>query len=100
MFVYRHTENPYSSCILSFFSDAYSLVCYSVTENGFAAKSDALLSLPEVVHDADRVEYFRGYSNALLEAVMLDGVPVKSYFAWSEFRSRTAELSDICELIS
>ncbi|KJA16644.1 glycoside hydrolase family 1 protein [Hypholoma sublateritium FD-334 SS-4] len=54
-----------------------------VTENGFAAKSDALLSLPEVVHDADRVEYFRGYSNALLEAVVLDGVPVKSYFAWS-----------------
>ena len=72
-------------CLFS--SDAYSLVCYSVTENGFAAKSDALLSLPEVVHDADRVEYFRGYSNALLEAVVLDGVPVKSYFAWSEFRS-------------
>lgn len=78
-------------CLL-FSADAHFPVCGSVTENGFSAKSDALLSLPEVVHDADRVEYFRGYSNALLEAVALDGVPVKSYFAWSKFRFRAAEL--------
>ncbi|KAF9482714.1 glycoside hydrolase family 1 protein [Pholiota conissans] len=54
-----------------------------VTENGFAAKSDAILSLPDVVHDADRVEYFQGYTNALLNAVTQDNVLVKSYFAWS-----------------
>ncbi|KAF8180352.1 beta-glucosidase 1A [Pholiota molesta] len=54
-----------------------------VTENGFAAKSDAVLPLPDVVHDADRVEYFGGYANALLEAVTLDDVSVQSYFAWS-----------------
>jgi beta-glucosidase len=55
----------------------------SVTENGFAAKSDAVLPLPDVVHDVDRVEYFGGYANALLEAVTLDDVSVQSYFAWS-----------------
>ncbi|PPQ87691.1 hypothetical protein CVT25_011458 [Psilocybe cyanescens] len=55
----------------------------SVTENGFSAKSDVELSLPEVLHDTDRVEYFRGYTNALLEAVVEDGVLVKGYLAWS-----------------
>lgn len=57
---------------------------YSVTENGFAAKSDVILSVPEVIHDVDRVEYYRGYTEALLQAIHTDGVPIKSYFAWSE----------------
>ncbi|KAF8799731.1 beta-glucosidase [Phlegmacium glaucopus] len=56
--------------------------CY-VTENGFAAKSDMILPQPEAIHDEDRVEYFRGYTQSLIEAVNSDGVPVKSYFAWS-----------------
>ena len=54
----------------------------SVTENGFAAKSD-MLPIAEAVHDNDRVEYFQGYTDALMKAVNEDGVPVKSYFAWS-----------------
>lgn len=57
----------------------------SVTENGFAAKSDTL-PIVEAVHDKDRVEYFEGYTDALLKAVNEDGVPVKSYFAWSKHR--------------
>jgi beta-glucosidase/6-phospho-beta-glucosidase/beta-galactosidase len=58
------------------------MVFCSVTENGFAAKSDTL-PIGEAVHDKDRVEYFQGYTDALMKAVNEDGVPVKSYFAWS-----------------
>ena len=66
-----------------------------MTENGFAASSDSLLPREEAVHDKDRVEYFRGYTKSLLDAVLIDGVPVKSYFAWSELRflPALAELS-------
>ncbi|KAF8970234.1 glycoside hydrolase family 1 protein [Flammula alnicola] len=68
--------------LLNYLWKNYSKPIY-VTENGFAAKSDIILSLPEVIHDVDRVEYFRGYTEALSQAVNHDGVPVKSYFAWS-----------------
>ncbi|KAH9477766.1 Beta-glucosidase 1B [Psilocybe cubensis] len=68
--------------LLNYIWKTYKTPIY-VTENGFSAKSDVELSLPEVLHDTDRVEYFRGYTNALLAAVVEDGVPVKGYFAWS-----------------
>lgn len=61
------------------------MVVYSVTENGFAAKSDMILAVPEVLHDTDRVEYFKGYTEALLQAINTDKVPIKSYFAWSAY---------------
>lgn len=41
--------------------------------------------MEEAVHDKDRVEYFKGYTQALLEAINVDGVNVKGYFAWSKF---------------
>ncbi|PFH46549.1 glycoside hydrolase family 1 protein [Amanita thiersii Skay4041] len=43
----------------------------------------SLLPLDSAIHDTDRIAYFRGYTHALLEAVSLDGVDVRSYFAWS-----------------
>ena len=54
-----------------------------VTENGFAVKDENKLSPADAVNDKDRVEYYRGYTRALLEAINLDGVDVRSYFAWS-----------------
>jgi beta-glucosidase len=54
-----------------------------VTENGFSVKDEGLKPLPEVLEDVDRVEYFNGNLNAMLEAINTDGVPIKSYFAWS-----------------
>ncbi|PPQ75617.1 hypothetical protein CVT24_010985 [Panaeolus cyanescens] len=53
-----------------------------VTENGFAAKSDSG-TVEEALKDTDRVNYYRGYTRALVDAVKEDGVLVKSYFAWS-----------------
>ncbi|KAF4563760.1 Beta-glucosidase 1B [Pleurotus pulmonarius] len=54
-----------------------------VTENGFAVKNESSLSVAEAIHDSDRVEYYRAYSQALLDAVCSDGVDVKGYFGWS-----------------
>ncbi|KAG6885723.1 Beta-glucosidase 1B [Termitomyces sp. T32_za158] len=56
---------------------------FSVTENGFACKDESSLTVAEAIHDNDRVEYYRGYTQALLEAINLDGVDIRSYFAWS-----------------
>ena len=41
------------------------------------------LTPSEALHDASRVAYFQGQLAALRDAIVLDGVPVKSYFAWS-----------------
>ncbi|KAF4616421.1 hypothetical protein D9613_008476 [Agrocybe pediades] len=76
------TYAPGFRILLNYLWKTYGKPIY-VTENGFAAKSDVLLSPPEVTHDTDRVEYYKGYLEALLQAIHEDGVPVKSYFAWS-----------------
>lgn len=55
-----------------------------VTENGFAVKDENYKPLEEALQDHDRVAYFKGVTNALLDAVVEDGVDVRSYFAWSE----------------
>ncbi|WRT69912.1 uncharacterized protein IL334_006903 [Kwoniella shivajii] len=38
---------------------------------------------PSRRHDKGRVEYYAGYTQALKEAVEIDGVDVRSYFGWS-----------------
>lgn len=55
-----------------------------MTENGFPVKGEGNLAPAEAIHDTDRIEYYRGYTGALLDAIHVDGVNVKSYFAWSE----------------
>ena len=37
----------------------------------------------EALHDTDRVNYYSGNLDALLRAVVQDGVVIKSYFPWS-----------------
>ncbi|KAI0711358.1 beta-glucosidase 1A [Earliella scabrosa] len=68
--------------LLNYLWKTYNMPIY-VTENGFAAKDENVLPVEKVIHDTDRVEYYDGYANAVLQAVTEDGVPVKSYFAWS-----------------
>ena len=36
-----------------------------------------------MVKDTDRVEYFRGNTDALLKAKFEDGVDIRAYFPWS-----------------
>jgi len=54
-----------------------------VTENGFCVKNENDKPLPDALEDTDRVEYFKGYTNAMLQAVTVDGVDVRGYFGWS-----------------
>ncbi len=62
----------------------------SVTENGFPVKGENTLEVDKAINDTARVDYFEGYTDALLRAVNEDGVPVKGYFAWSKHRSSFA----------
>ncbi|KXN91793.1 Beta-glucosidase 1A [Leucoagaricus sp. SymC.cos] len=54
-----------------------------VTENGFSVRNENDTPVEEAIHDTDRVEYFKGYTQTLLEAINVDKVDVKGYFAWS-----------------
>ncbi|KAJ2918967.1 hypothetical protein MD484_g1439, partial [Candolleomyces efflorescens] len=53
------------------------------TKNPYFKNENSIQPIEAALQDTDRIEYFRGYTNALLEAVHQDGVDVRSYFAWS-----------------
>ncbi|EMD34834.1 glycoside hydrolase family 1 protein [Gelatoporia subvermispora B] len=76
------TYGPGFRTLLNYLWNTYKLPIY-VTENGFAVKNENSLSIEEAIHDADRIEYFHNYANAMLQAVTEDKVPVKGYFGWS-----------------
>lgn len=61
-----------------------------MTENGFPVKGENSLPVEKAVNDTARVDYYEGYTDALLRAANEDGVPVKGYFAWSKHRSSSA----------
>ena len=58
-----------------------------MTENGFAVINETNMPIGQAINDTDRIEYFRGNCEALLVAIAEDRVDIRSYFAWSEFRS-------------
>ena len=43
-----------------------------MTENGFSVKGEYQKPLAQVVHDTERVAFYRGYINAATEAVEQD----------------------------
>ncbi|KAH8101880.1 intracellular family 1 beta glucosidase [Cristinia sonorae] len=76
------TYPPGFRSLLNYLWKTYEKPIY-VTENGFPVKGENDIPVEDAVHDTDRVEYFAGYTNALLEAVTQDGVDVRGYFGWS-----------------
>ncbi|KAI9060053.1 glycoside hydrolase family 1 protein [Trametes sanguinea] len=54
-----------------------------VTENGFAVKDEDAMPLEQALADHDRVQYFKGNTEAILAARNEDGVDIRAYFAWS-----------------
>jgi len=68
--------------ILNWAWNRYCLPIY-VTENGFSIVNENKFTLEEALHDTARVDYYEGYLNALLEAVVIDGVKILGYMAWS-----------------
>lgn len=41
------------------------------------------MTMEDALLDNDRVQYFRGNTNAILSAVLEDGIDIKAYFPWS-----------------
>ncbi|KAJ8596076.1 glycoside hydrolase family 1 protein [Rhizopogon salebrosus TDB-379] len=68
--------------LLNYIWKRYNLPIY-VTENGFAVKDEHLKTIEEALQDNDRVNYFKGITDALKDAVLEDGVDVRAYFPWS-----------------
>jgi len=62
---------------------------FSVTENGFAVKDEYLKPMEDALQDTDRVNYFKGITNALKDAALEDGVDVRAYFPWSMYFSHS-----------
>ena len=45
-----------------------------MTENGFSVKGEAKKALAEVLNDTERVDFYRGYVDAAIDAVEQDQV--------------------------
>jgi beta-glucosidase len=56
-----------------------------VTENGCPCPNEDKMTKNESIEDAFRIEYFATHLNAISQAISVDGVDVKGYFAWSLF---------------
>jgi beta-glucosidase len=41
------------------------------------------MSLTDAVHDSFRLDFYKGYIQNAIEAITIDGVNLKGYFAWS-----------------
>ncbi|CAG8980431.1 hypothetical protein HYALB_00003996 [Hymenoscyphus albidus] len=68
--------------LLLWISKRYDYPTIYCTENGTSVKGEGDLPLEEILDDEFRCEYYRGYIEALAQAVE-DGANVKGYMAWS-----------------
>ena len=68
--------------MLRYVDEKYDHPIIYVTENGVDLLGEDQLGLPEVLRDADRIDFLDGYINSLLKA-REGGVDVRGYFSWS-----------------
>jgi len=69
--------------LLVWISERYGRPKIYVTENGTSVKGENDLPMEKILEDDFRLEYFKGYINAMNDAVREDGVDVRGYMAWS-----------------
>ena len=69
--------------ILNWVSDRYNNSNIIVFENGVSVPGETEMPIAEAVHDKFRVNFYKGYIQNAMNAVTLDGVNLKGYFAWS-----------------
>lgn len=55
----------------------------SITENGFPVKGEDTMSIQQALKDYERVNYFKGATDALMKAIHDDGIDIRCYFSWS-----------------
>ena len=68
---------------LAYLNDRYTPGEMAVTENGVSVPKEDAAPFPAVLHDTFRIDFYDSYLKAATEAVVKDGVPLKTYFAWS-----------------
>lgn len=68
--------------LLNYIAKKYNNPPIYITENGMDDEDDPTALLHEMLDDRKRVGYFKGYLNAVAEAIR-DGSNIKGYFAWS-----------------
>ena len=54
-----------------------------ITENGMGVENESSFPLEDKINDRVRQTYYAGYVEAMLQAVLEDGVNVGGYMAWS-----------------
>jgi len=69
--------------LIKWISDRYGRPIIYVTENGTSLKGENDMPVEQILKDEFRAEYFKGYVNALAEAVTFDDVDCRGYMAWS-----------------
>ena len=69
--------------LIKWISDRYGRPIIYVTENGTSLKGENDKGVEQILEDEFRVEYYRGYINAMAEAFTFDDVDVRGYMAWS-----------------
>lgn len=68
--------------LLKYINDRYHPGEILITENGLCVKGEPELPLPDVLHDQGRVNFYKGYLGAVLDAID-EKVPVSTFCAWS-----------------
>ena len=69
--------------LINWISNRYGKPIIYVTENGTSLKNENDKTVDQILEDDFRVDYYRGYINALAEAYTFDDVDVRGYMAWS-----------------
>ena len=77
---------------LKYLNDRYHPGEMAVTENGVSVPQEDNLPFPAVLKDTFRVQFYDSYLKAAAAAVKEDGVPLKTYFAWSLLDNFECEL--------
>ncbi len=54
-----------------------------IFENGVSVPGETELPLSQALHDTFRVDFYKGYINAVIKSVTEDGADVRGYFAWA-----------------
>lgn len=68
--------------LLNYLYKRYQLPIFC-TENGFSVKNESYLPLLDALEDTDRVEYYSGVLDCMMDAIYEDGVDLRAYFPWS-----------------
>ncbi|KAN0085891.1 Glycoside hydrolase superfamily [Tylopilus felleus] len=81
----RTTTNIYGifSSVVQLLGYSYKKYGKPIMKLGFAVMNKNSKTIEEALNDADREEYYRDYTKAMLQAVIEDSVDVKGYLGWS-----------------